>query len=134
MTKKDGKNGQGVSELRGNATQWGSKSKPIFIEGYLDANDQDWLQDHLADQLAYISELLQSLDEEYTLSCKYDTTSQRFMATLTCRVQDHDNTGRILVSRGSDTINALYALAYRHFIKYSGKWGGASGTSERLWD
>lgn len=134
MTKKDGKNGQGSDDVRGSTSQWAGKSKPVFVEGYLDTNDQKWLQDHMGDQLAYISELFQSLDDTYTLSCKYDSTSQRFMATLTCRLQGHTNTGRILVSRGADTVNALYALAYRHFIKYDGQWGDTTSTSERLWD
>lgn len=134
MGKKDGNTEDVKSGLRGAATKWGNGAKPIFVEGYLTTDDKQWLSDNVENQLSLVSELLQSIDDEYSLSCKFDANSQRFLASLTCRVQNHHNSGCILVSRGATPIDALYALSYRHFVKFDGKWRDSTGASDSLWD
>jgi len=118
----------------GNGGSRENNPKPIFIEGYLNAEDKEWLQAHLDDQHILIAELLQSVGEEYVVSCKFDHTSLRFQSSLTCRVKNHINSGCVLVSRGATPLDSLYALAYRHLFKFEGEWRGTSGEVEGLWD
>lgn len=117
-----------------NDGKWGNGPKPKFIEGYLDTDDKKWLHANVDNQLVHVAELLQSIEDEYSISCKYDPNSHRYLASLTCRVQNHFNSGCILVSRGATPIDALYALAYRHFVKFDGKWQEMGVGSESLWD
>jgi len=114
----------------------GRTDRPSFIEGYLNASDKEWLRAHYNEQLQFVAELLNEVGDAYVCSVKFDADSQRFKATLTCRKNSLVNANCILVSRGATSIDALYALAYRHYVKFAGEWGSGSGDveSEGLWD
>lgn len=109
-------------------------SRAEFIEGFLGEADKKWLQDNSNAALEHILRLIDEIGDVYTLSCKYDSNSSRFMATLTCRVDDNPNTGCILVQRASSPTHALYALSYKHFVKYEGVWGNGGSGDRGLWD
>jgi len=133
MSKKVEKPHEQPSDSRGSTAGWKSTPKPVWVEGWLDATDKEWLSTNRNNSLAYVGELLGEIGDEYTLSCKFDERSTKYRADLICRVNNHINSGHILVSRGSTPLAALFALAYKHFVKYKGEWRGVVTEDNDEW-
>lgn len=135
--KGDGKTGnaKGLSAANG-GNDGGRKSfdRPVFIEGFLNADDREWLESHMGNKLVYVGELLDALEDTYVLKVKFELDTSRFFASITTVVKNHVNSGCCLVARGATPIDTLYALAYRHFVKFEGEWRGAGGENDSLWD
>ena len=132
--KKDG-NAKGVSA--GNGGDGNGRNafpRPVFIEGFLNAEDRMWLEAHVGDKLAYVAELLDALEDTYQLKVKFENDTSRYFASLTTVGKNHVNSGCCLVSRGATPTDTLYALAYRHFIKFDGDWRQGGSSNDSLWD
>lgn len=100
------------------------QSKYDFVSVYLSVEDKQWLESNRSRALEYICQLIESLSDTYKLSCNFDSHSGRYLATLTCRVPNHPNSGLIMAIRGSTELNSLYALSYSHFEKLGEEWRG----------
>lgn len=122
---------QSVSGQQGN----GKGFTPVtFVDGYLDDNDRKWLADNYQDSTTLIVDLIGEIEDYGGISCKYDAKSGKFLAILFGGDLPETNTGFALTSRASTPHDALYALSYKHIVKFSRKWGSAAGSAGSRWE
>lgn len=122
----EGKNAKRPNPNAAKATGGGGNSpygEFRFIEGYLDADDQQWLADNADSAAECVLSLVADLCEGYKLSVSWDKRTEMFLATLTCSLDGSADKGKILTSRGSTPVNAAFALWYRHYRKFPNGWG-----------
>lgn len=107
-----------------------TSNKPtVFIEGYLDERDRDWLDSNADSQYELILEFLAGLPPGLKLGLGYEERSERYKATLTCSIEGHADNNKVLSSRAATPTAALFALYYRHNVKYKDGWGQAKASS-----
>jgi len=107
---------------------------PIFVEGFLNDTDKDWLETHRNTIPECVFALFELVEVGYILSVKFEERSSRFVASLTMREKNHVNSGMCLISRGANPTAALYALYYRHYIKFTEEWRDAGTTATGEFD
>jgi hypothetical protein len=111
-----GDNGRvtGQNSYSGNRLKW--------VDGYLNAEDKQWLDDHRNEVAEFILKLVDEQANGYKISCKYSVESSRYQASLLPDDPDCINAGYGLSHRANDPTVALFVLSYKHFIKFDGKW------------
>lgn len=116
-----GTNGGGQPSVSGQRLQ--------FVDGYLDKDDLAWLEDHASESDALILDLITESGNYGGMSCKFDEKSGKYLAILFGGGTPEFNSGYALTSRGASPIDALYALAYKHLIKFRRAWASVAGSA-----
>lgn len=115
--RKAGSEPAGVADARSKFT---GKSK--YLNPYLSDQDKSWLDDNSDSLFDRVADTIDSIADEYALRVSFDNHSQRYLATLTCLLDNVPNTGFILAVRGATPFDALFALHYLHHVKSEGLW------------
>lgn len=105
-----------------------------FVDGYLTDTDRQWLEDNIKDQSGWVLDLISDAREYGGLSVKFDAKSGRYLAILFGGDSPETNQGYALTARSATTVDAVYALAYKHYVKFARKWGGVEGERASRWD
>lgn len=93
-----------------------------FVNVRLSADDKARLAEtELAIEFP-LAAILDLVAEGYKFSLKEDTKNSTFVASITDTREDTGTYRAILTGRGSTSLNAWYALAYRHFIMLPDGW------------
>ena len=95
----------------------------LFINVDLDKNQRqalrEWSKSYGPQTFEMIDRLLEA---GYNLSLKRDTYNEAFSAFLTAPKKDNANSGFILTSRASGSMNALMGLLFRHYVLFEEDW------------
>ena len=104
-----------------------------FIDGYLTESDRKWLHDNNADGNSLILDLITGMGDFGGLSCKFDAKSGKWLAILFGGDLPETFTGYALTARAATPDDALYALAYKHFVKFAGGWPTSGNSPDERW-
>jgi hypothetical protein len=114
MARKKGQNDFGelepagkarsVPTLKGNVARWLSPN--------LTSEDKAWLAANVNRLPEYICGFLHDAGRGYTVSCKFDQNTDRWLSTIICNDDTDGNFSVAVTGRGSTRINSLYTLAY----------------------
>lgn len=113
------------------------KGKPNSFGGYtfltvsLSSEDKEWLATADCALEFPIQGLLDLVQEGYKVSFNYDGKNHTHIATLTDNSPESPTHKSILSGRGSSTLNAWFALMYRHNILLQKDWSSAAHQTER---
>lgn len=97
-----------------------------WLSPYIDKADLDWLESNVDSMPEYVFGFLSELPVGYTLSSKFDPTSDRWLTTCICSAGDDPNEGIALTARGASRIDSLYTLAYLAAGKLEWNWTAQS--------
>lgn len=100
-----------------------------FVDGYLDKDDLAWLENNAEGADSLILDLITESGDYGGLSCKFDEKSGKYLAILFGGSTPDFNSGFALTSRGSSPIDALYALAYKHIVKFRRGWSSFASSA-----
>lgn len=107
--------------------------KPKYVNVYLNEQDCEWLESNYATANDYFTDFVDTLPTTYGISLYQDSTSGKWNAILSCNDDFDPNNGCKLSVRVSSAVDALYALAYAHDVKFEGKWGNGTGSAASRW-
>lgn len=97
---------------------WLQPDKARFINVYLNAVDNEWLQAELPNHLDIVAELFTEASKHSArVSVVPDARSGRYNATFTSFDSESPRYGFILSVRGATPLMALYCLAYANGYK-----------------
>lgn len=108
-------------------------NKLIWVNAYLDETDKQWLKANRDNEYECIMQLFDELPEGYTISSKFDKTSDRWIAVCICDVVHDDNYNHALSMRGASRTSALYALYYTHVVKLNRSWATSQPADFSEW-
>lgn len=111
---------QPASQPTSGKARWGDKSPIKWVNGYLNAADVEWLVAHDKQCADLVLEFIDALPEAATFSCKYESNSDRYLASIVFTGDGDPNDGWGCSMRGATRVDAIYALAYIVAEKY--KW------------
>lgn len=116
------------------ASKWRNRNPVRWVNGYLNKDDIEWLvanDKHIND---LVLEFIDALSDAASLSCKYEASSDKYLAAVVFTGDGDPNDGWACSMRGSNRVDALYALAYVVAEKYKWKLGTAGDdTSNGRW-
>lgn len=104
---------------QGSSLQW--------VSANLNSGDKDWLRANVNHAMEFVAELLEELDESFSLSVKFDDKSRKYLSVLVCTAAEHEGAGCAISMRGATPFDSLYALAYYVGARSSEPWWVGAG-------
>jgi len=104
-----------------------------WVSCYFDLPDREWLASEDHNYSLHICGFLDGLPLSYTVSSKYDSSTDRWLSTCICNDPSDVNHNSALTARGATRLDSLFALAYSHDYKLKGVWGGSADTDLGRW-
>lgn len=124
----------GVGGSASGTTGRGSFVPVQWVNPYLDNNDKRWLEDNYKQCNELVLEFVDALSETASLSSKYDSRSDRWLASVVFTGDGDPNNGWAVSMRGATRIDSLYALSYVVGVKLGWKVANSSeGTDLGKW-
>jgi len=102
----------------------------VWVSPYISEQDRVWLKRNSDSIPAVICRFLDELPLGYSVSCKYDNKSERWLAMCVCNEPNDVNDGCALTARASTRVKSLFILAYLHLMALEGNWGAASADED----
>jgi len=111
----------GKSNYTGNLT---------WISPSINDADKRWLSANSDAAPEHIFTFMGRLSAAYTLSSKYDDRTERWLTSLICTDEHHENFGCALTARGKSREVSIFILAYLFMVKLEHGWGVTGGNDD----
>lgn len=100
-------------------------SEVRWVNPSLNSEDIEWLEHNGDDALGDLVELIEGIQSDSRLSCKYEAKSTRWQAILFDDSHPEGTPTPALSVRGGSALDALLVLAYCALRKYPDGWADA---------
>lgn len=105
----------------------------VWFNPSINAEDEKWLGDNLPTIGQVVCQLVDGMSTDDRLSCKFDTNSGRWLATVFVDTGNESKTVIGVSLRGATAADALYGLAYCVVYKHEWQFDVESPDDQRRW-